>query len=369
MSYPILYGAIERKLYPSVAGVAVVGRTIVGNTEEHGDPFSTMGLGTLTDVIECRVTEQRNGAFELFMRYPISGVHFSEIECRKIILAKPNYIDPTQPFRIYRISKPLNGICDIYAQHLSYDLNGYEMPVGKTATSVEDACTLLSGYGSPFDFVTDKTTMANFRTYEPSSVRSWLGGKAGSMLDVYGGEWQWNRYRCRLWDQRGTNRGVTIRYGKNLTALKQDIDYSNVYSGVIAYWQDSDGGTIVQGNRVSTGTVLDTTKTFYLDASGDFETQPSVAQLTARAASYANGNNLSAPKISLALDFVQMAGLRDRVDLCDTVTVIFEELGVSSTVKCIETTWDVLQERYLSTKFGEPIKNIADTLAELRKEK
>ena len=84
--------------------------------------FASQGLGVLSDAISCEVTEERNGMYELQMQYSITGIHFNEIEQRNIILAKSNYTDDPQPFRIYRITKPLNGICTIYAQHITYDL-------------------------------------------------------------------------------------------------------------------------------------------------------------------------------------------------------------------------------------------------------
>lgn len=366
MSYPILYDKAERVQTPSIADVGIADLTIIESEAESTSAFNTLGYGTLTDAIYCSVTEQRNGAYELVMQYPISGVHFADIRCRNIIVAKPNYTDDPQPFRIYRITKPLNGICTIYAQHLCYDMGGYEMPYGLTANNAGDACALLTDYATPFTITTPKTTVARFRTYEPASIRSWFGGKSGSLLDLYGGEWHWDWYTGTLESARGENRGVTIRYGKNLTALKQDEDYSQVYSGVVAYWMD-DEGNIVQSDRVSTGIVMDDTRTLYVDASGDFDEMPTVANLTSRATAFIEENNLNTPRINLTLDFVQLDSLRGRVDLCDTVTVVYDELGVSATTKCIETTWDVLNERYSSTKFGEAITNIADTIAKLEK--
>lgn len=362
MSYPVLYSKTERKNIPAIAGIAIAGASIVGDTSRNEAPFTTQGLGTLSDCISCLVTEERNGAYELTMQYPISGVHFKEIELRSFVLAKPNYTDDPQPFRIYAISKPLNGICTINAQHISYDLSGKEIPMGVTAANLTAVVRQLSAYSAPFKIKTTKTGTAPFQTDVPASVRSWLGGKEGSLLDLYGGEWHWDGYTCTLSTARGVNRGVTIRYGKNLTSLKQDEECSNVYSGVRAYYTTSEGVTI-SGGLVRTGITLDTTRTFFLDASGYFGSNaPSVAQLNAYASQYITQNGLNAPKVNLTLNFVQLQGLAERVDLCDTVTIQFEALGVSATAKCIQTTWDVLQERYTSTTFGDARSNLNSTL-------
>lgn len=84
--------------------------------------FSSFGLGVLTDTISCEVTEERNGVFECLLKYPVSGQHYGLITKECIIKAKPNDTAADQAFRIYRSTKPLNGIVTIYGQHISYDL-------------------------------------------------------------------------------------------------------------------------------------------------------------------------------------------------------------------------------------------------------
>ena len=76
--------------------------------------FSSFGLGVLTDTISCEVTEERNGVFECLLKYPVSGQHYGLITKECIIKAKPNDTEADQAFRIYRITKPLNGIVMLY---------------------------------------------------------------------------------------------------------------------------------------------------------------------------------------------------------------------------------------------------------------
>ena len=84
--------------------------------------FTTFGLGTLTDTISCEVTEERNGVFECILKYPITGQHYKLIAKERIIKAKPNDTGEPQAFRIYRMTKPLDGVVTVYGQHISYDL-------------------------------------------------------------------------------------------------------------------------------------------------------------------------------------------------------------------------------------------------------
>lgn len=76
-------------------------------------------MGVLRDAVSCTVTEERNGAFELEMVYPITGQHYSSLALRGLILAKPNPYGEAQYFRIYKISRPINGQVTVNAQHIS----------------------------------------------------------------------------------------------------------------------------------------------------------------------------------------------------------------------------------------------------------
>lgn len=341
--------------------------------------FKTQGLGALSDAISCYVTEERNGEYELEMEYPIDGIHFSEIAKRCILLAIPSPYRLPQPFRIYRITKPLNGVCTIYAQHISYDLS--TTPLNPfTAANAPAAMNGLSANAaipSEFTFWTDKTTVANFAVTVPSKTRSVLGGQTGSILDVYGGEYEWDNFTVKLHNQRGNDSGVVIRYGKNLTDLEQDENISNVLTGIYPYWADTDGNLVVCDPKIvnAPGT-YDFQAVDPVDFSQDFDEQPTPAQLQARAESYVQANNIGIPVVSISVSFVQLEqteeykdlALLEKCDLCDTVTVQFEKLGVNAKAKIVKIVTDVLLERYDSVEIGDARTNIADTISDQQQE-
>lgn len=341
--------------------------------------WTTQGLGALSDAVSCKATEERNGIFELEMQYPMSGVHFSEMQNRCIILAIPSPYRSPQPFRIYRITKPLNGVCTVYAQHISYDLSG--VPLNPfTAQSAPAAMAGLQSNAegdSPFTFWTDKSTTANFSVDVPSSTRSVLGGQTGSILDVYGGEYEWDKYTVKLHGQRGQDNGVVIRYGKNLTDIEQDRNSSNVATGIYPYWKGSDDTLVTCEPKVvpAPGT-YDFTRVVPVDFSQDFEEQPTPQQLQERAEQYVQANNIGVPTVSLSVSFVQLEqteeykdlALLEKCDLCDTVTVQFERLGVDSKAEIVKIVTDVLLERYESVGIGSIRANIADTITNQQQE-
>lgn len=331
--------------------------------------FETYGIGALSDCISYEVEEVRNGSYELSMEYPDTGVHYDEMGLRSIILAKPNYTDAPQPFRIYYISEPIDGRVTVNARHLSYDLSGVPVLPFK-ATSAGAACAGLmanAAIKTPFTVGTQVGTIADFAVDAPSSVRSWFGGKEGSLIDVYGGEWHYDGYNCTLLPARGEDRGVVIRYGVNMLDFQQEKNCEEVWTGVLPYWADEEG-TVVRANIINIEGSFDYRRILCLDLSQDFEEQPTPAQLTARAQTYITANNIGVPKVSISLDFVQISELSDRVDLCDTVTVEFERLGVTAKAKCIRTVWDGLKERYTTIEFGDARTDITDTISQLQVE-
>ena len=344
--------------------------------ESTDSDFSTNGIGTLSDTIQCEVEEKLNNKYEMSMTYPVSGKNYKEIQYKRIVVVKPNpYSDP-QPFRIYGISKPLNGEVTVNAEHISYDLSRYTaapFSAGSVLTAFQNLVEAMD-VPSPFTFWTDKTTSANIETIKPLTVRSILGGIEGSILDTYRGEYEFDGYTVKLWNNRGSNRGVTIRYGKNLTSLKQDENCSNVYNAVRPYWyKDSeDGGLVVLTQKlvylVENPPVV---QILLLDLSSKIQEKPTEEQLYNATMDYINTHNLSIPEVSLDVSFVNLSETTDyaniavleRVQMGDTLTIQFPKLGVDATAKVISTTYDVLSGRYSKVSLGSEKANLTTTIS------
>ena len=352
MSYPILYSATETN-------------------------FDHNGIGILSACVSYEVIAEGNGAYDLTMLYPMDGIHFDEITDRSIIKAKFDQFVEPQIFRVKTISKPMSGIVTVYAEHISYDLSG--IPV--SPFSADNVAAALAGLKNnavvdcPFEFWTDKATQANFKVSAPASIRSRLGGVAGSILDVYGGEYEFDNYTVKLHNSRGQNRGVSIRYGKNLTDIQQEQNCASVATGVYPYWAgDVNGNTVLvelPEKIVNAPGTYNFVKIRTLDLSSEFETQPTVDQLRSKTESYIKANNIGVPSVSLTISFAQLEqteeykhlALLERVSLFDTVNVEFPALGVSATARAVKIVYDGLADRVKSVTLGSVRANIADTVA------
>ena len=357
MSYPILYSAEEKN-------------------------FDHNGLGILGDCISCEVEEEANGIFELTMKYPMDGIHYEDISDRSIIKAKADQFRDPQLFRVYSLSKPMSGVVTILAEHISYDLSG--IPVAPfSSSSIVGALSMLKSNAvveCPFDFWTDKTTSGTFRVSVPSSIRSRLGGVEGSILDVYGGEYEFDNYTVNLYNNRGMNRGVSIRYGKNLTDIKQEQNCSNIATGVYPYWAgDIDGKFVLvelPEKIVNAPGTYNFVKIRTLDLSDQFDSRPTIEQLRERAERYVEENEIGVPTVSLTVSFAQLEQseeyknlkILERVSLFDTVNVEFPALRVSTTAKAVKIVYDSLAERVKTVNLGSVRSNIVNTIVEQQKE-
>ena len=347
--------------------------TLYSSTETE---FATNGLGSLSEAASCVVTEEINGGFELELVYPITGKRYKDLTVRSIIFVKPNPVDPPQAFRIYEISKPINGLTTYYASHISYDLSG--IPI---LPFMADTCVLAlqglknnSVVNHNFDFWTDKAIASSFKVDSPMSLRSSLGGTQGSILDIYGGEYKFDNFLVKLYTHRGSDRGVVIRYGKNLIDIKQEETISKMYTAVLPYWKDIDGEVLItlpekyipiEGN-------FNFNNILTLDLSTYFEEEPTEDQLRERATKYIKDNSLGEIQVSLNISFAQLEqteeyknlALLERVELGDTIRVEFERLDISAKAKVCKTVYDVLRNRYESVEVGSIRASISDTIVE-----
>lgn len=351
--------------------------------ESSEKQFTTNGIGTLADAISCTVVEERNGSYELEMEYPLGGVHYDEIRNNRIILAMPSDGQKTQPFRIFKITRPIGGVVKIYAVHLSYDLSG--IPVAPfTANDCPSALNGLksnSMIANPFEVWTDISGSGKYKQNSPASFRSRLAGTDGSILDSFGkgAELEFDRLTVKVHQNRGRDNGVTIRYGKNLTDLKQQESIENVRTGVIAYWYKEENNTqdVIVGEIQYLENHADYPKEniHVLDCSADFEKKPDKQQLNMRAKQYVKSNNIGIPKVSIDVSFIQLWQTEEykdvvsleRVSLCDTVHVVFEKLGVNAVAKVIKTEFDVLNERYIKITLGEARSSFGEAIREATK--
>ena len=349
--------------------------------------FTHNGVGLLSEAVKATVTEERNGSYELSLQYPITGRFYSEITEGAIIKAKANETSEPQLFRIYKSSKPINGIVTYSAEHISYDLNGIPL-LGfsiKNATPQMALTKAIEGAALPCPFTaySNISTLNSTEILTPCSVRALLGGQTGSLLDVWGGEYEFDNFTVKLYLHRGKDNGVIIEYGKNLKDLKQESNIAECYTHLMPYAvytvQDESGNSeekyVYLAEKVIPLTEAEDIghyKAFIMDFSDRFGDNEEITEekLRAKATAYAAAADLGTPKVNITVSFVQLWQTEEykniapleRVKRCDTVTVRFSKLGVAATSKVIKTVYNSLQEKYESVTLGDAKSSFANTV-------
>lgn len=332
--------------------------------------FNHNGIGKLADAQSCTVTEKRNGSYELKLICPADGIHAEMLEEGNIILAKPSDTMQPQPFRIYKITTPIDGKLEVQARHISYQLNFITV----SPFSVSGCAGAVQGLKShaasdcPFSVWTDVASSAMFTVSVPASFRNCLGGMDGSVLDTFGGEFEWDRYKVKFHRARGADHNVHIVYGKNLTDFKMEKSIENTITGVHPYWVDNETQAVMELPEkvvmVSRKSVP-YQKITVLDCTSAFQEKPSEAALREYAQDYIDTTSLTEPEVDIKIDFIQLwntPGYEDvvqaeQVSLCDTVHVYISKLGIEASSKVTETEYDSLLERYNSITLSNSTVN------------
>lgn len=381
--------------------------------------FDSNGLCRLRDAISVLVTEERNSIYECDFEYPVDGANFDKITLGRIIgvthddatistparyigaitdeqndmLTDENGVVLTgtetrevlerdiQPFDIVSYSRPINGIVTFHCTHISYrqsKMVTHAINVNSLADAFDVFDTTfypsnplgLDAGGNPFTYLTDKADVGYCAAFDgtPKTIRSLLGGTEGSILDTYGGEYEWDKWFVKLHSERGKERDFTIRYGVNMTDFQDDTDFSESWNTCIPFW--SSNGITVGGGEVQSGqsTAGIGDKCVPLDLTDKFEEQPTTLQLQTMAQQIMATEQPYLPKQTIKVDFVRLqdeAGATDfyklyECKLCDSIKVVFPHYGMSAYYKIVKTVWNVLLDRYDSMELG----NLSTTLAE-----
>lgn len=379
--------------------------------EKNESAFASNGLGRLRDCISCKVTEERNGIYECDFEYPVTGANYDLIQIGRIIgvthddyelttterligpltdeeldtitdegglaLTGEQTTDFTtkdiQPFDIVSFSRPVDGVVTFHAVHISYR-QSYLTTNGSNINSLSDAFDMLknSTPSNPFDYWTDKVSTGYMSSADgvPKTVRSFLGGVEGSILDAYGGEYEWDKWTVKLWGSRGEDRDFSIRYGVNMLKYDEDLDSSGAYSSCIPYWKNDSAIVIGDRQDCNGSTLTGRGECVPLDVSDKFENQPTKVQVEEMAASILATTQPFIPKQTIHVEFVRLqdspeyAQYRNLLNcrLCDSINVIFPYYNTSARFKIVKTEWNVLQNRYESMELGDLSTTLAEAL-------
>jgi len=357
MAYPILYKANETN-------------------------FEHLGVSVLSDASKCYVTRERNGIYILEFKYPVNGKDVDKIKEGMIVKADAGYRSKNQRFIISKINKS-KEIFKIYCQHISQVKTSLNAILPNIEVSGDGMAALSKWRDNLLDsrdefFVNSDITTINKTVWKVDNIenaRDALGGKSGSILDVWGGEYEFDNLNITLHKSMGVDNPTIIAYGKNLIDLEQEQSILETYTSVFPFKKVTDENNIevlltlpellVDSRYVNNFTHKRILK---VDFSND-ENIKTEEQLRNKANSYIKSNNIGVPKTNLKINYQDLSKVDgvfsnpalEEVDLCDRLKVYYSELGImNESAKVVKVIWDVILEENHEIEVGDSRTNFSD---------
>lgn len=371
-------------------------RPILFNKNETA--FDTYGLGEL-NVTKGTVTRERNGNYTLYSEIPANDPMVATLEKEMKLKADAGLRTKNQTFEISRIVKDSSNIVKIYGQHISHKLEYMGLVNGRVFSG--SAFTALAIWHNAtigdlrFDVWSDIQTTGKgvFDISKMENARQALGGVEGSILDIYGGEYEFDNMTVRLHKQLGRTAPTVLEYGRNILSAELDETIESAYTSVLpfaTYTPDKPEGDTSDSQPDPVTVTLPENyvdskyKALYahrrikvVDFSSEFKSDskskdiPTPDKLRKIANDYMERNEIGKPKINIKIEYADLArtldyadrGWIEEVELCDIVPVYYPQIGLTDeTLKITTITYDFVNERNESVEFGDIGTNVRATM-------
>lgn len=357
-------------------------KPILFNEEETR--FDTYGMGEI-DVLDIQIERIRNGNYTIYFEYPANGPLASVLKNGMQIKADAGTRTKNQTFDITRVVKNSGKTIKVYGHHIKHRLekivfrNGQAFG-GSASTALATLKNIIVGDNN-WDVASDITTTGKgvFDISKMGSVHSALGGVEGSILDIYGGEYEFDNRTIRLHKQLGRTAPTVLEYGRNILSVESDESIEGVYTTVYpfaSYTPETQGDT---GSRSPEPVVVELPekvvdskyrplythqKIKVVDFSSSFKEKeiPTAEKLRKLATDYMNNNEIGKPKLNVKIEYVDLASTLDsatkqvmeEIELCDIIPVYYPPLGITSNdAKVVRVVYNPVLERNISVEFGQ----------------
>lgn len=347
--------------------------------------FRSYGIGPLFETLHAEVKRERNGQYFLYMTYPQNGQQASVFKEGMRIKADAGRRTPWQTFEITRINRRSDAIIEIWADHISMRL-AKTMIKPKVEIHDADAETALRRWVSQLVGDDEWEVWSNIDTVGSTAwsvdsvenARQALGGTRGSILDVWGGEFEFDNKRVNLWQNLGRKTPVVLEYGRNITKIEKENKEETVYTSIYPFARAEEDNIITIPNYVVDGKYIDMydhKKIKLVDFSGEFDTEenkPTAEKLQKLAEKYVEQNDVGAPHEHIKIEYVDLSKTLDyqnvryieEVELCDRIPIYYPKFDIySKEAKVVVITYNVIKDENQSIELGVIGQGFGSTVA------
>lgn len=347
--------------------------------------FRSYGIGPLFETLHAEVKRERNGQYFLYMTYPQNGQQASVFKEGMRIKADAGRRTPWQTFEITRINRRSDAIIEIWADHISMRL-AKTMIKPKVEIHDVDAETALRRWVSQLVGDDEWEVWSNIDTVGSTAwsvdsvenARQALGGTRGSILDVWGGEFEFDNKRVNLWQNLGRKTPVVLEYGRNITKIEKENKEETVYTSIYPFARAEEDKIITIPNYIVDGKYIDMydhKKIKLVDFSGEFDTEenkPTAEKLQKLAEKYVEQNDVGAPHEHIKIEYVDLSKTLDyqnvryieEVELCDRLPIYYPKFDIySKEAKVVVITYNVIKDENQSIELGVVGQRFSSTVA------
>lgn len=372
------------------------GEKMIRLYDKNETDFTHNGICILKP-LEATVTEELNGDYSLKVTMPRGK---KEIEIEQIIKAPTPKSE--QLFRVYNSDIDMLGNQVFYARHIFYDLLDYFIEdIRPSGSGVLAISKILEN--TPFTGTSDITEQGTAYYQMMNPVKAILGAD-NAFINVWGGELERDNFNVRMRNHLGTDRGVSIRYRKNLTGLRLQTDLSGVYTKIMPTGLQENGHHLaveqaptasqqlaesnlehsvatksrlvclpekyVSSPLIDNYVNIKTTRIHYSDIKIDEKiTQEQALEMLRNAAAQEFENGIDKPQITATVEFIPLQNTEEYKDfavlesvyLGDTVKIFHKDLNIELEAQIIEYEFDALSKRYNKVILGNANPKYGDT--------
>ena len=335
--------------------------------------------------IRCELKSELNGTWELTMQYPFEKSEEFEALINEAVLAVPTPYSEKQLFRIYNVEKDMSDKM-VYARPVFLDSASEVMltDVRPTDKTGQGALNLMTA-GTKYKAVSDILDIRTAYYIRKNLIEAIASDDENSFLNRWGGEILYDNYTISINRSAGSDKGVSVEFGKNLTQIRENVNFDNVVTRIVpvAY----NGYTLAGDNpwvdslNINKYAVIRTKVIEYSDiklsedATEDDEvTYDTLEELRAALREKCEeefDNGIDMPYANYSVEMAELSNteeysdykILETVNLGDTVYCRHPDLNIDIKTKVVGINYDCINKRYNQIELGSAVQNYLTNLS------
>ena len=349
--------------------------------EKNGDMTLSPSFATVHAIL--------NGSWTAELSHPIDAEGRWKYITEESVVKLTSF-NGDQLFRIKSKEKSDTGITASMEPIFMDSMNDcFLVDVRPTVKSGQDALDIMTAPNSKYSGQSDITDTATAYYQYKNLMEAINGDDENSFINRWGGEIMFDNYTVIINKQIGSDRGVELRYGKNIpeNGMSEEVEISGVVTRIYpkAYngYTMSDNGHVDSPIIGSYPVVKCATITFddvkmRADEQEDDEengviicdTQEELDSALAEKCNEQFDAGIDKPKVTISADMVLLQNteqykdykILEEVSLGDTIHCINNHLGIATDARVIELEYDAIRKKVTAVVIGDVQYNYFDNV-------